>query len=250
MPNEFIADKKGVIMKKLISLTIMTMVLLAVGNHLLPAQATPIKPANFGDKFPDFTLAAIQGGEIALSALKGKNVMIVFSRGRVNDHWCQICHYQYAELAELEKALQFRKKYNLEVLFVLPYDKATVQHWVDIFPDQMAVIEKWKNPSAEELKNPRTKAWMEQVRLLLPKSIPVSKENIPVPFPILVDGERKLSQGLQLFTLFWDYSYVEQNVSTVFILDGDGKVRLKYYSQGTTDRPGAEFLLKFIERML
>jgi len=237
-------------MKKLISLTIMTMVLLAVGNHLLPAQATPIKPANFGDKFPDFTLAAIQGGEIALSALKGKNVMIVFSRGRVNDHWCQICHYQYAELAELEKALQFRKKYNLEVLFVLPYDKATVQHWVDIFPDQMAVIEKWKNPSAEELKNPRTKAWMEQVRLLLPKSIPVSKENIPVPFPILVDGERKLSQGLQLFTLFWDYSYVEQNVSTVFILDGDGKVRLKYYSQGTTDRPGAEFLLKFIERML
>jgi len=237
-------------MKKLISLTIMTMVLLAVGNHLLPAQSTPIKPANFGDKFPDFTLAAIQGGEIALSALKGKNVMIVFSRGRVNDHWCQICHYQYAELAELEKALQFRKKYNLEVLFVLPYDKATVQHWVDIFPDQMAVIEKWKNPSAEELKNPRTKAWMEQVRLLLPKSIPVSKENIPVPFPILVDGERKLSQGLQLFTLFWDYSYVEQNVSTVFILDGDGKVRLKYYSQGTTDRPGAEFLLKFIERML
>jgi hypothetical protein len=237
-------------MKKLISLTIMTMVLLAVGIHLLPAQATPIKPANFGDKFPDFTLPAIQGGEIALSSLKGKNVMIIFPRGRVDDHWCQICHYQYAELAELEKAMQFRKKYNLEVLFVLPYDQATVRHWVDIFPEQMAVIEKWKNPSAEELKNPRAKAWMEQVRLLLPKSILVSKENLPVPFPILVDGERRLSQGLQLFTLFWDYSYVEQNVSTVFILDGEGRVRLKYFSQGTTDRPGAEFLLKFIERML
>jgi peroxiredoxin len=220
------------------------------GVALLPAQPAPIKPANFGDKFPDFTLPAVQGGEVSLSSLKGKNVLIIFPRGRVDDHWCQICHYQYAELAELEKALQFRKKYNLEVLFVLPYDKATVQHWVNIFPEQMAVIEKWKNPTAEELKNPRAKAWMEQVRLLLPKSILVSKENIPVPFPILVDSERKLSQGLQLFTLYWDYSYVEQNVATVFILDGDGKVRLKYYSQGTTDRPGADFLLKFIERML
>lgn len=232
------------------SLVVLVLLVLIAGAALLPAQPAPIKPANLGDKFPDFTLPAIQGGEIALSALKGKNVMIVFPRGRVDDHWCQICHYQYAELAELEKALQFRKKHNLEVLFVLPYDQATVQHWVDIFPEQIAVIEKWKNPSAEELKNPRAKAWMEQVRQLLPKSILVSKENIPVPFPILVDGERKLSQGLQLFTLFWDYSYVEQNVATVFILDGDGKVRLKYYSQGTTDRPGAEFLLKFVERML
>ena len=192
----------------------------------------------------------MQGGEVALSSLKGKNVLIIFPRGRVDDHWCQICHYQYAELADLEKTQQFRKKYNLEVLFVLPYDKATVQHWVDIFPEQMAVIENWKNPTAEELKNPRAKAWTDQVRLLLPKSILMSKENIPVPFPILVDGERKLSEGLQLFTLSWDYSYVEQNIPTVFILDGDGRVRFKYHSQSTADRPGADFLLKFIERML
>jgi peroxiredoxin len=200
--------------------------------------------------FPDFTLPAIQGGEISLAALKGRNVLLVFPRGRVDDHWCQICHYQYAELAEMEKVMPFRKKFNLEVLFVLPYDRATVQHWVDIFPEQMAVIEKWKNPTAEELKNPRVKAWMEQVKAFMPKRILPGKENIPVPFPILVDGERKLSQGLQLFTLYWDYSYVEQNVSTVFILDGEGKVRFKYYSQSTADRPNAEFLLKFIERML
>lgn len=228
----------------------LVLLLVAAGTALLPAQVAPIKPANLGDLFPAFTLPAIQGGDVSLASLKGKNVMIIFPRGRVDDHWCQICHYQYAELAELEKAQAFRKKYNLEVLFVLPYDQATVQHWVDIFPEQMAVIDKWKNPTEEELKNPRVRGWMEQVRMLLPKKLMVSKENIPVPFPILVDGERRLSEGLQLFTMSWDYSYVEQNVSTVFILDGEGKVRFKYYSQGTADRPGADFLLKFIERML
>jgi peroxiredoxin len=236
-------------MKKITLLALMLLLVIA-GTALLPAQAEPIQPANFGTVFPGFSLPAVQGGEVSLAALKGKNVLLVFPRGRVADHWCQICHYQYAELAELEKTLQFRKKYNLEVIFVLPYDQATVQHWVDIFPEQMAVIEGWKNPSAEELKNPRVKSWMEKVRLFMPKKFSLSKENIPVPFPILVDGERKLSQGLQLFTMSWDYSYVEQNVATVFILDGDGKVRLKYYSQGTTDRPGAEYLLKFVERML
>jgi peroxiredoxin len=237
-------------MKKLISQTIVITLLLSAGIGLLPGQAAAIEPANLGDLFPGFTLPAVQGGEVALSSLRGKNVLIIFPRGRVADHWCQICHYQYAELADLEKALQFRKKYNLEVLFVLPYDKATVQHWVDIFPEQMAVIEKWKNPTEEELKNPRARAWMEQVRLLLPKTIPMSKGNIPVPFPILADGERKLSEGLQLFTLNWDSSYVEQNVATVFILDGEGRVRFKYYSQSTADRPSSAFLLKFIERML
>jgi len=225
--------------------------LLAIaGAALLPAQAAPIKPVNFGDLFPAFTLPAVQGGEVSLAALKGKNVLIIFPRGRVADHWCQICHYQYVELAELEKSLQFRKKYNLEVLYVLPYDKATVEHWVSIFPEQMAAVEEWKNPSAEELKDPATQAWMERSRLLFPKKLLVAKENIPVPFPILIDGERTLSEGLQLFTLFWDRSYVEQNIATAFILDGDGRVRFKYFSQNTIDRPDAAFLLKFIERML
>ena len=131
---------------KTVTLSVLFLLLAITGSALLPAQAKPIEPANFGAMFPDFTLPAVQGGEISLAALKGKNVMIVFPRGRVADHWCQICHYQYAELAEMEKILQFRKKYNLEVLFVLPYDQATVQHWVDIFPEQMAVIDGWKNP--------------------------------------------------------------------------------------------------------
>ncbi|MCJ7525286.1 MAG: redoxin domain-containing protein [Candidatus Aminicenantes bacterium] len=237
-------------MKKNVFLALLTLFLVFVCQSLLPAQAAPLKPVNFGDQMPDFTLAVVQGGTIALSALKGKNVLIVFPRGRVGDHWCQICHYQYAELADLERELQIRKKYNLEILFVLPYDKATVEHWVDIFPEQMAVIEDWKNPPAEAQKDPGTARWMETSRRLFPKKFVMSKDSIPLPFPILIDGERKLSEGLQLFTLFWDRSYVEQNIATVFLLDGEARVRFKYLSQNTVDRPDAAFLLKFIERML
>jgi len=214
------------------------------------AQATPLKPVNFGDLFPAITLPSVQGADITLSALKGKNVLIVFPRGRVADHWCQICHYQYAELADLEKTQQIRKKHNLEIIFVLPYDKATVEHWISIFPEQMAVIEGWKNPPEAELKDPATQRWMETARRLFPKKITMDKDNIPVPFPILIDAERKLSEGLQLFTLFWDRSYVEQNIPAVFLIDKEGRVRFKYFSQSTVDRPDAAFLLKFIELML
>jgi peroxiredoxin len=243
-------ENNGAKMKKLISRTILILLLLSTGSPLMPAQAASIKPVNFGDSFPAFTLPAVQGGEVSLAALKGKNVLIVFPRGRVGDHWCQICHYQYAELAAMEKKLQFRKKYNLEVLFVLPYDKATVEHWASILPEQLAVVESWKNPTADELKDPAVKSWMERSRLLFSKHLLAAKENPELPFPILIDGERKLSQGLQIFTMFWDRSYVEQNIATVFLLDKEGLVRFKYLSQNTVDRPSAEFMLKFVERML
>jgi hypothetical protein len=237
-------------MKKISSRLFSLLVLAVVCQGLLTAQAAAIKPVNLGDVFPDFTLPSVQGTDITLSALKGKNVLIIFPRGRVGDHWCQICHYQYAELADLEKAQQIRKKYNLEILFVLPYDKATVGHWAKILPEQLAMIEEWKNPSLEAQKDPATVNWMERSRRLFPKKFLVAGDNPPLPFPILIDGERKVSEGLQLFTLFWDRSYVEQNIATMFLLDGQGQVRFKYFSQSTVDRPDAAFLLKFIERML
>lgn len=237
-------------MKKIIFQMNWLLLLYLAGTMILPAQAAPLKPVNFGDAMPDFTLPAIQGGAISLSALKGKNVLIIFPRGRVADHWCQICHYQYAELADLELTQQIRKKYNLEIIFVMPYDRATVEHWVSIFPEQMAVLEGWKNPAAEAQKDPATMRWMEMTRRLFPKKFAMTKDNIPTPLPILIDAERKVSEGLQLFTLFWDRSYVEQNIPTILLLDKTGQVRFKYFSQSTIDRPDAAFLLKFIERML
>ena len=75
---------------------------------------------------PDFTLPVYQGGELTLSSLHGKNVLILFPRGyAAESHWCTICNYRYVELVELEAKQKIRKNYNLEILFVLPYGKDT-----------------------------------------------------------------------------------------------------------------------------
>ena len=144
-----------------------------------PASSRPCSAS----KMPDFTLASVQGKDVSLAGLRGKNVLLVFPRGRVDDHWCQICHYQYAELADLESRLQLRKKYNLEILFVLPYDRATVEHWVAIFPEQMAVIEKWKNPGDPAKISPGRKALDGNLPETIFRRNSSSKKRIsPLPF--------------------------------------------------------------------
>jgi peroxiredoxin len=212
--------------------------------------AAGIEPATIGQKMSDFTLASVKGKDVSLAGMRGKNVLLVFPRGRVGDHWCQICHYQYAELADLERRLQLRKKYNLEIVFVLPYDRATVEHWVAIFPEQMAVIEKWKNPPNPELMSEGDKRWMEICRLHFPKKFVMQKDEIPTPFPILIDGERTVSRGLDLFTLLWDNSRVEQNIPAVYLLDRRGNVLFKYLSQNTMDRPSGNDLLEILKMFL
>ncbi len=57
-----------------------------------------------------------------------------------------------------------------------------------------------------------------------------------------------VSRGLDLFTLFWDNSKVEQNIPAVYLLDRDGNVRFKYLSQKTLDRPIAEYLLEILKK--
>jgi len=215
-----------------------------------PLASAPagIEPAALGQKMTNFSLPSVQGQDVSMAGLAGKNVLVIFPRGRVGDHWCQICHYQYAELAELERRLQLRKKYNLEILFVLPYDRATVEHWVAIFPEQMAVIEKWKNPANPAQMNEGAKRWMETSRSAFPKKFVIQKENIPTPFPILIDGERTVSRGLDLFTLAWDNSKVEQNIPAVYLLDRHGKVLFKYLSQNTMDRPSGDYLLEILKK--
>jgi peroxiredoxin len=217
-------------------------------NNQPMAPYAGIEPAELGGRMPDFKLASVQGKDVSIAGLRGKNVLLVFPRGRYGDHWCQICHYQYAELAELEKRLQLRKKYNLEILFILPYDRATAEHWVAIFPEQLAVIEKWKNPGDPAKISAGEKSWMETCRLRFPERIVYKKENVPTPFPILIDGERTVSRGLDLFTLFWDGNAAEQNVPAVYLLDRQGSVRFKYLSQNTLDRPDAKHLLEVLKK--
>ena len=238
-------------MKKILGKRGQSIILLIVlGLLLIHGYLLGQQPVGVGQPMPDFTLMSAQGDEISLSQFKGRNVMLMFPRGRVGDHWCQICHYQYAELADLEKENQIREKYNLEILYVLPYAKEEVDEWVEIFPHQMDVIEGWKNPPNPDKLSPGRKAWMERARAYFPKKFVFDKQNIPTAFPVLIDADQKVSKDLGLFTMYWDRSYVEQNISTIYIIDAEGIVQFKYHSQNTFDRPGMDYLVKVLDRML
>lgn len=202
------------------------------------------------DTMPNLTLHTIDGKSITLNDLKGKNVMLVFPRGKVGDHWCQICHYQYAELAEIEKNEQIQKKYNLQVVYILPYEMESVTKWVNMLPNQLKVIEKWKNPDNPEKLSAGEKSWMLKSKELFPRKFNIDSLNIPKPFIIAADEDRKISMDLGIFTTFWDYSYVEQNISSIFLIDKKGVLQFKYVSQNTMDRPKPEYLMNFIKKMM
>jgi peroxiredoxin len=213
----------------------------------LVVRGDEIKPVTVWQPMPDFTLPAYQGGDVTLSKLRGQNVLLIFLRGLAGkDHWCHICNYQYAELAELDMKQQIRKKYNVEIFFVLPYGKEMVAEWVDKFPDQLADIEKWKSPADPEKLDEKRKQRLAMVKKLFPKSFCYEKGKVPLPFPVLIDEEAKISKGLGLFRTEWGGSKVEQNVPTVYIICKKGMLQLKYISQNTFDRPSPEYILNVL----
>ena len=230
------------------SIKVFLMVMVFTGFILIevsvPAQ---IQPISVLQPMPDFTLPVYQGGEIGLSELRGKNVLLIFPRGLAGkDHWCHVCNYQYAELADLEINQNIREKYNLEILFVLPYSKEMVQEWVDKFADQMADIENWKHPAEPDKLDERGRRRMEMIRRYFPKDYKFEEGKVPLPLPILIDEERPLSKGLGLFTTEWGGSKIEQNIPTIYIIDEEGVLRFKYISQNTFDRPGPDYLFKIL----
>jgi hypothetical protein len=89
--------------------SLLTAVLMTGGCLLRPSDSLPQQPITVGQLLPDFTLAALQGGEITLSSLRGKTVVLVFPRGRSGSGWCHVCHYQYAELAEFDEQREPRR---------------------------------------------------------------------------------------------------------------------------------------------
>jgi peroxiredoxin len=215
-----------------------------------PPPAPAVRPAVLGLPMPDFSLPAIQGGTYGPSALKGKNVLIVFPRGKVDDTWCWICPYQYSDLAEADSRLALRKAYNLEVLFVLPYGEAEVRHWVELFPSLIGIIEGRKNPPDFDKLDPRRKMGVQRMRQFFPKTFDFSKTPAPTPFPILFDKDQAVSKMLGLFTTDWDESAVDQNVPTVFLLNESGEIVFKYRSQITFDRPNADYLVKIMDKLI
>jgi len=226
-------------------------IVIMIFSSPLFTQSTEIRPVTVGQPMPDFTLPIYQGGEVTLSQLNGKNIMLIFPRGLAGkDHWCHICNYQYAELSELEKELQLRKKYDLEIYFILPYGKEMIDDWFDKFPNQLTDIENWKNPPDPEKLNERMKNWMETAKRVFPRKFAYAKGEIPSHIPILIDAGRTVSKGLGLFTTEWNNAKIEQNIPTIYIIDKTGTLQFKYMSQNTLDRPGFSYLRKFLDRMI
>jgi peroxiredoxin len=219
-------------------------------SYQVLSQETEIRPVTVGQPMPNFTLPTYQGDNLSLSSLKGKNVLLVFPRGfAAQARWCTIDNYYYADLVDLEKNEQVRKKYNAEIIYVFPYTKEVVKEWVESNPDQLEKIESWKNPAEPEKLDEQGKARMESRRKSFPKSLKMKKGEVPTPFPILIDADRKVSNGLGIFSTEWGGSKVDQCISSVFILDKNGILQFKYIGQNTMDRPSSEYLMKTLERI-
>jgi peroxiredoxin len=216
----------------------------------LHAQSGEIKPVTIGQPMPDFTLPAYQGGTLTLSGLKGRNVMLIFPRGFAAEaRWCTIDNYKYAELVDLEKSAEIRKKYDVEVVFVFPYAADVVKQWVESNPDQLDKIKGWKNPPDPDKLDEQGKAQMLRRREMFPKDLGLEKGRVPTPFPLLIDGDRKVSKGLGLFTAEWGGSKVDQCITSVFIVDKRGICQFKYVGQSTTDRPEYAILFKTLDQL-
>ncbi|MGZ5498401.1 MAG: peroxiredoxin family protein [Candidatus Aminicenantales bacterium] len=206
------------------------------------------QPAVIGQPMADFTLPVYQGGSLTLSSLRGKNVLILFPRGyAAENYWCTICNYRYIELAELEKAKKIQEKYNVEILVVFPYARDVVKTWLEALPGQLETVRATKNPDDPSKLDEKAKARMERFRQLFPNDYSIEKGTILAPFPILIDGERTLSQKLDLFRHEWSSSKVDQNIPSVYIVDANGILQFKYLGQNTFDRPGYDYLMKVLE---
>lgn len=216
-------------------------------NYSVAEPQSSIRIALLAQPMPDFTLPSHQGKEIRLSEFKGKNIMLIFPRGyAAPERWCTICHYKYLELVEMEARQQLRKKYNLEIIFILPYSKEVVNKWLEDLPAQIDKIKKWKYPENFESLDEKGRQSVERYRKLFPKDLNLKDGKIPAPFPILIDSERQVSAGLGLFTNNWNGSEVEQNIPAIYIIDAKGILRFKYISQNTLDRPEYDYLFKIL----
>ena len=203
--------------------------------------------ATSGEPMPGFSLPVHGGGKYTLNEHKGKNILLMFPRGWVGNSWCAFCPYQYLDLAELEKKEQIMKKYNLEIVFVMPYNDERITEWLVKFPETMKTLEGIKNPPAGT--SGMQKEFADWTKAHFPHSFDLSG-GVPNTFPVLCDEQRTLSKQLKLFTAFWDGASSEQNVAAIYLIDKNGILRWKYISQMTEDRPSTEHLMQVIRETL
>jgi len=204
------------------------------------------QPAMLEQPMKNFTLYAMGGKTVSLADYKGKNVLVVFPRVfAAEGRYCSICNYQYAELLSLAKTA--KEKYNLEILYVIPFSDKTINNWIDAFPDQMASIEQMKIPKDNTEQSIRR---AEFAKNFFVNKYEFTKGEVPTPFPILIDSARTVSKSLGIFTNDWGGSKVEQDIPSVYLLDKNGILKFKYVSQSTVDRPKNDYLLKVFDSFL
>lgn len=200
----------------------------------------------------EFSLPTLQGGQVSMSDYLGKkNVLLVFPRGKVLDNlWCPLCFYQYAELAEYIAEENILEEQELEVLFLLPYSKDSVLEWTHAANKGLATIEKWKNPAGYDTLTGGVRQWADYMREFYPEQYYYESGVMDTPIPVLIDEDKSVSKTLAIYTMEWGGTKTDQNMPTVFLLDKNGKILFKYHSQYTNDRPTAEYIGKMMNFLL
>jgi hypothetical protein len=118
---------------------------------------------------------------------------------------------------------------------------------LDAYPQLLQDNEDGKNPPNPEGLDDAGRSRMERARQIYPKVFSAVQGQVPTPFPILVDADHTVSQGLGFFTTDWGGSNAEQNVPTILIVDSQGILQFKYMSQNTVDRPPLEYLVQVVD---
>jgi peroxiredoxin len=214
------------------------------------SQGYILQPVGLGEFMGEFSLTTLQGDQVSMSDFYGKkNVLLIIPRGKVlDDLWCPICFYQYAELAKWEKEKNIRKNHELEILFLMPYSRDSIIEWTHAANQGLETIEKWKNPAGYDTISGGAKLWADYMREFYPEKFHYKDGVMDTPIPILMDENKLVSRTLALYTKEWGGTSTDQNKPTIFLMDKNGKIQFKYHSQYTNDRPTAKYLgdiLKF-----
>lgn len=202
-----------------------------------------------GDPMPDFTLPVYGGGDFSLSNNKGKNIMLIFPRGWIGTQWCPYCPYQYLELENLQKTSNIEKKYNVKIMFVMPYSRERVKDWLEKFPAAMQTVQNIKNPQQPPAKGSIQEYYVNWARNSFPLQFETKETDVHTVIPVLVDENHALSRQLKIYTQFWDGVQSEQNMASAFIIDKNGILKFKYIGQMTEDRPSVQYLLDVLKNM-
>ncbi|MBU8922877.1 MAG: peroxiredoxin family protein [Bacteroidales bacterium] len=221
-------------------------IFLAILLVCVVVEASEKQWVSVGDAMPDFTLKSYQGETVSLSDYKGRNVMLMFPRGYAYEGgWCHFCFYRHAQLFARQSVGNIPEHLDLQILYVFPYDKGSIENWIAALPSALKSVDDMKNPSDYGELDEGMKKFVDIIRKVAPEAITLPEgEEAPTPFPLLLDEERNVSNRFGLFQTEWSGSKVDQNIPAVYLIDREGILRFKYISQHTFDRPSFDYLFE------